>query len=239
MPNITPELVALCVIWYIVFLFSTTCHEAAHALAAKLGGDLTAYHGGQVSLNPLPHIQQAPVGMVVAPLISFFLQGGTWMIGWAQVPFDPRWAERYPRRAAWMALAGPAANFTLMLIAAAGIRIGMALGFLAAPEVIRFPMVTVAAQPEAGFVATFLSVLFVLNLVLGVFNLLPVPPLDGHAGITLLMPERAASRFMEATREGTFQVAGLLVAWYAFGYVFRPLFLLAINLLYPGAGYGS
>jgi Zn-dependent protease len=239
LPNITPELVALCVIWYIVFLFSTTCHEAAHALAAKMGGDLTAYHGGQVSLNPLPHIERAPVGMVAAPLISFFLQGGTWMIGWASAPYDPRWADRYPRRAAWMALAGPAANFALLLIAAAGIRIGMALGYLDSPEVVRFPMVTVATQPEAGFAATFLSVMFVLNLVLGVFNLLPAPPLDGHAGITLLMPERTATRFLEATREGPFQLAGLLVAWYAFGYVFQPVFLVALNLLYPGAGYGS
>lgn len=235
--NLTPELLALCVIWYIVFLFSTTCHEAAHALAAKLGGDLTAYHGGQVSLNPLPHIQRAPVGMVAAPLVSFFLQQGTWMIGWASAPYDPRWADRYPRRAAWMALAGPAANFALVLLAASGIRAGMALGYLDAPEVVRFPMVTVAVQPEAGFAATFLSVMFVLNLVLGTFNLLPVPPLDGHAGITLLMPQPTAVRFLDATREGSFQLVGLVIAWYAYGYVFQRLFLTALNLLYPGAGY--
>jgi len=238
MPNVTPELLALCVIWYIVFLFSTTCHEAAHALAAKLGGDPTAYYGGQVSLNPLPHIQRAPVGMVAAPLISFFLQQGTWMIGWASAPYDAGWADRYPRRAAWMSLAGPAANFALMLAAAAGIRIGMALGYLDSPGVIRFPMVTVATQPEAEFAATFLSVMFVLNLVLGTFNLLPAPPLDGHAGITLLMPERTAARFLDATREGPYQVAGLIVAWYGYGYVFRPIFLTALNLLYPGASYG-
>lgn len=238
MPNITPELVALCVIWYIVFLFSTTCHEAAHALAAKIGGDPTAYQGGQVSLNPVPHIQRAPMGMVAAPLISFFLQQGTWMIGWASAPYDPRWADRYPRRAAWMALAGPGANFSLMLLAGVGIHVGMALGYLERPVVIRFPMVTAAVQPEAGFAATFLSVMFVLNLVLGTFNLLPVPPLDGHAGITLLMPERAGLRFLDATREGGLQVAGLILAWYAFGYLFEPLFLLAINLLYPGANYG-
>jgi len=238
MPNLTPELVALCAIWYIVFLFSTTCHEAAHALAAKIGGDPTAYQGGQVSLNPLPHIQRSPVGMVAAPLVSFFLQGGTWMIGWASAPYDSRWADRYPRRAARMALAGPAANFSLMLLAGVGIHVGMALGYLERPVVVHFPMVTAAAQPEAGFAATFLSVMFVLNLVLGTFNLLPVPPLDGHSGITLLMPERAALRFLDATREGGLQMAGLIVAWYAFGYVFEPLFLLAINLLYPGAHYG-
>jgi len=64
MPSITPELIALGFIWYVVFLFSTTCHEAAHALAAKIGGDPTAAHGGQVSLNPIPHIRRSPVGMV-------------------------------------------------------------------------------------------------------------------------------------------------------------------------------
>jgi hypothetical protein len=56
-------------IYYVVFLFSTTVHEAAHAWAAKLGGDLTAYHGGQVSLDPRPHIQREPFGMVILPLI--------------------------------------------------------------------------------------------------------------------------------------------------------------------------
>ncbi|MGH9724184.1 MAG: site-2 protease family protein, partial [Candidatus Acidiferrales bacterium] len=60
-----PNTLVLGVTWYIVFLFSTTCHEAAHALVAKLGGDETAARGGQVSLNPLPHIMREPFGMVV------------------------------------------------------------------------------------------------------------------------------------------------------------------------------
>ncbi|MBA0083924.1 MAG: hypothetical protein HRJ53_02915, partial [Acidobacteria bacterium Pan2503] len=58
MRNISPELLALGFIWYVVFLFSTTCHEAAHALVAKMGGDETAFLGGQVTLNPVPHIQR-------------------------------------------------------------------------------------------------------------------------------------------------------------------------------------
>ena len=66
----TPDL-ALGAIWYIVFLFSTTCHEAAHALVAKMGGDLTAAEGGQVTLNPIPHIRRSPFGMVVVPIVSF------------------------------------------------------------------------------------------------------------------------------------------------------------------------
>ncbi len=66
MAELQPELIALGFIWYVAFLFSTTCHEAAHALAAKIGGDETAFAGGQVSLNPVPHIQREPWGMVVS-----------------------------------------------------------------------------------------------------------------------------------------------------------------------------
>src|SRR4026208_1476601 len=98
--------------WYLVFLFSTTFHEAAHAWVAKLGGDLTAYHGGQVSLDPRPHIQREPFGMLILPLISTLISGGPF--GVASAPYDPRWAMRYPRRAAWMALAGPTANLGLV-----------------------------------------------------------------------------------------------------------------------------
>ena len=78
----TPDL-ALGAIWYLVFLFSTTCHEAAHALVAKLGGDTTAAEGGQVTLNPIPHIRRSPFGMVVVPILSFLVGG--WMIGWASL----------------------------------------------------------------------------------------------------------------------------------------------------------
>src|SRR5258708_22015470 len=73
MSDLSPELLALGFIWYVAFLFSTTCHEAAHALAAKIGGDDTAFAGGQVSLNPLPHIQREPWGMVVVPILSLII----------------------------------------------------------------------------------------------------------------------------------------------------------------------
>ena len=81
MSEFTPEMLMMGFISYMVFLFSTTCHEASHALVAKLGGDSTAALGGQVSLNPIPHIRRSPFGMVVFPLLSFFLSGGG-MIGW-------------------------------------------------------------------------------------------------------------------------------------------------------------
>src|SRR5690606_2572064 len=90
--------VAHLVVWYLVFVFSTTFHEYAHAYLAFRGGDLTAYEGGVLSLDPLPHIQRSPVGMVIVPLISYIQL--SWMIGWASVPFDPYWGRRYPRRQA-------------------------------------------------------------------------------------------------------------------------------------------
>lgn len=238
MPQFGPEVLALGAIWYLVFLFSTVCHEGAHALVAKLGGDPTAFHGGQVSLNPMPHVMREPIGMVLVPIVSFFLYGGRWMLGWASAPYDPLWAQRYPRRAAWMALAGPAADLVLVLLAAAAIRGGIALGYFRAPESATFTSITQAVDPATtGFAATFLSVFFMLNLILGVFNLLPVPPLDGHAAIALLMPERAARRWLEWTQDATFRLAGLILAWYFFGGMVRYIFPLALSALYPGSNY--
>ena len=73
MNSLTPELLTIGLLQYVVFLLSTTFHEASHAFAAKLGGDLTAFHGGQVTLNPLPHIRREPFGMVVFPLLGLLL----------------------------------------------------------------------------------------------------------------------------------------------------------------------
>ena len=239
LPQLGPEMIALGVIWYVVFLFSTTCHEGAHALAAKWGGDPTAFEGGQVTLSPIPHIRREPFGMVLAPILSYVLYSGGWMIGWASAPYDPSWQQRHPRRAAWMALAGPAANFTLMLLAAAGIRAGMAMGYLRAPETASFTRITEAVEPgAAAFAATLLSILFMLNLVLGTFNLLPVPPLDGNAGITLLMSRSSALRFMEWTQTSGYSMLGLIVAWFVYGRILHYISSFALNLLYPGAGYG-
>jgi Zn-dependent protease len=240
MPEMTPEYVVQGLIWYIVFLFSTTCHEASHSLAAKLGGDLTAFHGGQVTLNPMPHLRREPFGMLLVPILSYVLGG--WMIGWASAPYDPYWQSRYPRRAAWMSLAGPGANFALMIIGALAIRLGMVAGVFQQPQLVRFTGITEAVNPDTAspaltFAAMLVSVLFFQNLLLGTFNLLPVPPLDGSTGITVLMNERMALRFLEFMRDPTFSMVGIIAAWFLFGRLFEPIFTLALNVLYPGAGY--
>lgn len=224
-------------IYYLVFLFSTTLHEAAHAWAAKRGGDLTAYIGGQVSLSPLPHIRREPIGMVLLPLLSVALAG--WPFGFASAPYSPAWALKHPRRAAWMALAGPASNLLLVVLAAGALRLGFAAGLFSAPESVQFGHL---AQAERGglwpAVAFLFSAFFSMNLLLAAFNLLPLPPLDGSGAMPLLFSESSARRYQEFlwTTPGLAWV-GLFVAWKAFDYVFDPIFLGAVNLLYPGVAY--
>ncbi len=231
--------VATGMVYYVVFLFSTTVHEASHAWAAKLGGDLTAYHGGQVTLDPRPHIRREPFGMVILPLLTSLLSG--WPLGYASAPYDPRWALRFPRRAAWMALAGPGANLALMVAAALLLRLGGRVGLFYNPQSISFGHL---AGTDAGAawhtVALVLSVFFSLNLVLLCLNLIPLPPLDGSAAVPLVLHERTAARYQEFLLGSgrSFAFVGMLAAWKLFDVIFHPLFLLAVNLLYPGAHYG-
>ncbi|HKV05750.1 MAG TPA: site-2 protease family protein [Candidatus Acidoferrales bacterium] len=233
-----PDFIALGAIWYIVFLFSTTCHEGAHALVAHVGGDSTAFHGGQASLNPIPHIRRSTFGMVVVPILTYILPPH-WMIGWASAPYDPAWQRRYPRRAAWMALAGPAANFTLVILAAVAIHVGILLGYFRMPSSVGFTHVTEAAVPGvAEFAATFLSILFVLNVLLGTFNLLPIPPLDGHTGVTLLMSEPTALKFLDWTQNQGFGMMGIVLAWALYDKIFDFIFTISLAALYPGSHWG-
>jgi Zn-dependent protease len=178
-------------IWYIVFLFSTVAHEASHGWAAHLGGDPTAYNGGQVTLDPVAHIRRSPFGMVLMPILTFFQMG--WMMGWASTPFDPSWGKRYPRRQALMSLAGPAANFALALIGILLIKLLLAAHVFDVPYRFTFTqLVRQAGEPQAGSVinglAMALSVLVNLNVLLGLFNLLPIPPLDGSSLIERVLP---------------------------------------------------
>jgi Zn-dependent protease len=221
-------------VWYVVFLLSTTCHEAAHAWAAQMGGDLTAFHGGQVSLDPLPHIRREPFGMVLFPILSYITGG--WMMGWASAPYDPYWAQQHARRAAWMSLAGPCANFALAILAGVLIHVGIWSGMLRNPESVSFMHVVQAAGPGIGSgLATFFSLMFSLNLLLGVFNLLPIPPLDGFSVVGIFLSEDAARRFQQfgwSIRSYTF--LGLLLAWRVFEPIFDPIFGFSLRVLYPG-----
>jgi Zn-dependent protease len=234
---VTPDLLVLGLTWFVVFLFSTTLHEASHAFAAYKLGDSTAYEGGQVTLNPLPHIQREPVGMILVPLITFATSQGAWMMGWASAPYNPEWAHRYPRRSALMALAGPLGNLTLVLIAGLLIRLGMAFGVFYAPDRVSFTEITGASVGWAQAVVVPLSILFSLNLILFLFNLLPLPPLDGSAILPMFMSTEMARRYHGFLHQPMFSMLGLLLAWRIFDPIYAPLHLLALRLLYPGLGY--
>lgn len=224
-------------VYYVVFLFSTTVHEAAHAWAAQRGGDLTAYHGGQVSLSPVPHIRREPLGMVLLPLVSVALTG--WPFGFASAPYDPGWAMKYPRRAAWMSLAGPAANLLLVIVAAVMLRVGEAGGLFYAPDTIRFGEVAGTAAGGLWPALTFmLGVFFSVNLLLTAFNLLPFPPLDGSGAVPLLLDDERSRRYQHFVwTTPALGWIGLLIAWQVFDAVFHPVFLTAVSLLYPGVSY--
>jgi len=220
MDSLSPELLFTGFIYYVVFLFSTTCHEASHALVAKLGGDTTAALGGQVSLNPVPHIRRSPFGMVVVPLLSFISFHG--MMGWASAPYDPLWERRHPRRAGWMALAGPAANFTLMILAVIGLRVGNSMHLFYFDPVVG----------PTGLPASILWIFFALNLLLGTFNLLPVPPLDGSAGILVLMSEPQAQSYLDWIRGNNYALAGILVGLFVFQRIFPAIQRVALHIFF-------
>jgi len=237
MEGMGADVVLTGLLWYVVFLFSTTLHEASHAFVALKLGDPTAYEGGQVTLNPWPHIRREIFGTVVVPLISFMLAG--WMIGWASAPYDPRWALRWPRRSAIMSLAGPAANLSLVLVAATLIHVGRAAEVFRPPATLSFTRVVGVYEPAWEGPAMVLSILFTLNLLLFLFNLIPVPPLDGSGALGLVLPESTARSYQQMLwSQPMLSLLGIVIAWNVFDRVFPPLFWLAVGWLYPGVQYG-
>ncbi|PIE90545.1 MAG: hypothetical protein CR997_05505 [Acidobacteria bacterium] len=199
-------------LWGFAFIFSTTVHEASHGYVAKLGGDLTAYSAGQVSLNPLPHIKREPFGMVLFPVLSFIFYGGGWMLGWASVPYDPAWAARHPRKSAWMALAGPVSNLCIFIVSFLLLKLGLDSGLL------------ISAADTASVKQTIAELLYImaqLNLILAIFNLIPFPPMDGSEAILLLVPEERANDFrMKIQSLGMF---GFFIAIVVFSSVYAPI----------------
>jgi len=221
---------------YLMFVFSTTCHEAAHAFVAARGGDPTAYAGGHVTLDPTPHIRRSPFGMVIIPVVSYLYNG--WMMGWASVPVNPQWGRAHPRRAALMSLAGPASNLLLATFAFVALRLLMEGGYLTRPSG-PIGLSEIAVLPEGvnprsalGFGARFLSILLGLNVMLGLFNLVPLPPLDGASVAEGAAPKATAPFFKLLREVPGIDILGLLAAWTLFGYVATPALGWVVRLLY-------
>jgi Zn-dependent protease len=138
-----------------------------------------------------------------------------------------------------MSLAGPTANFALMMIALAAVRIGIVFNYFSPPDHISFTHTVEAVNAgSAVYAAKFISILFSLNLLLFLFNLLPFPPLDGSGVIPLFLPENPARRYLAyIRRQPMLALGGMYLAWKFFGFLYSPVQLFVINLLYPELRY--
>jgi Zn-dependent protease len=176
-----------------VLLFSLTFHEAAHAFVAYRRGDDTARLAGRLTLNPIPHID--PIGTIILPLVLIISNAG-FIIGAAKpVPVDSRNLHNPRRDMLAVALSGPASNFLL----AAGFFVLVQVSYLVGLDPLAFNQFTFELDfGVAGFISAILKLGVLYNLVLGGFNLLPVPPLDGSSILFHFLPPKAnyfAARF--------------------------------------------
>jgi Zn-dependent protease len=197
------QLVQTLAIYALPVLFAITLHEAAHGYVARHFGDMTAHAQGRISLNPGRHVDL--VGTVIVPIVILLLSAGKFLFGWAKpVPVNYS-ALRKPRQhMAWVAAAGPGANLLMALLWALILRgaVGMTSRADAWLEVAQhggvLGMVDAVMRHGSG-VAEFLvgvsAAGVLVNLILMLLNLLPIPPLDGGRIVTSLLPRRAAWGF--------------------------------------------
>jgi Zn-dependent protease len=175
-------------IWAIPVLFAITVHETAHGWVASQLGDHTAKMMGRLTLNPVKHID--PVGTVLVPALLYFASAG-FIFGWAKpVPINFS-ALRSPKTdMLWVAIAGPGANLL------------MAIGWLI--------VVAIANTANIPFLVLMGGAGIFINLLLAIFNLLPIPPLDGGRVVSSLLPGRLSYQYDQLEPYGLFILVGLL-----------------------------
>tara|TARA_Y100000758_G_scaffold152351_1_gene108142 strand:- start:1675 stop:2310 length:636 start_codon:yes stop_codon:yes gene_type:complete len=196
LPDIGQSLIILAVL-----LFSLTVHEMAHALTADWYGDPTARRLGRISLNPAVHVD--PVGTIMLPLLG--LLAGGFVFGWAKpVPVNPANLKNHRRDFLVIAAAGPASNILMAIVASQ--LLGLVPGGLGASEGV------------PGVLATFGFAMVQLNLLLAVFNMLPVPPLDGGNVLAGVLPEAIAASYDRLVRPYGFVI---LIVLMATGWLYR------------------
>jgi Zn-dependent protease len=193
-------------IWVIPVLLAITLHEAAHGWMASKFGDHTARMMGRVTLNPVKHID--PVGTIVVPLALLIMSTG-FIFGWAKpVPINFN-ALRSPKSGMiWVALAGPGANLI------------MAIGWI----FIAILSINIPVMLKMAGAGIF------INILLAVFNLLPIPPLDGSRVISALLPNPLAYKYNQLERYGFLILIGLMFIG-GFSYIVWPIVGLALSSL--------
>ena len=208
-------------IQFAVLLFSLSIHEASHAWMADRFGDHTARDQGRITINPIAHID--PIGTVLFPLLQFFTNFP--LIGWAKpVPTDPLQLRNPRRDQIFISLAGPASNllagctaFVLLVI--------LKVSWSEARGFIEF-MTSIGRIPGNGSVlAPVLGILYyamIINLLLAIFNFIPIPPLDGHWILYGLLPASAAATLERIGSYG-FIILYALMLMGAFGFILMPV----------------
>lgn len=202
------------VIWAIPVLFAITLHEYAHGWVAMRLGDKTAYMLGRVTLNPFAHID--PLGTVILPVVCLAL--GNFIFGWAKpVPVDWRNLKKPRRDAALVAIGGPIANLLMAIGWTIVAKISLVLHQSGSPNAIFF-----IYMGHAGIV---------INLVLMVLNLIPIPPLDGSRVVSSLLPPKWAFVYGRIEPYGFFILIGLLVLGVLPFLLGKPVAILQASLL--------
>jgi Zn-dependent protease len=207
------------VLAFIGLLLALTVHEAAHAWAASRLGDPTARLQGRLSLNPAVHID--PIGTVMLPLLAFAMNAP--IIGWAKpVPVDGRYLKNFRRDFMWIALAGPASNVLLAILASLLLR---------AMPLLPVSVGTISiVEPLLQFAYGF----FRVNILLAMFNMIPVPLLDGSNVVAALLPPRLAYQWDQVRPYGIFVLYGLMLTG-ILGMLISPPSALLQELLLPRA----
>ena len=214
MGNLTPEALALGLTQFVVLLFSLSVHESAHAWTALRQGDTTAQGLGRISLNPLVHID--PIGTVAMPLLMIFT--GVPLLGWAKpTPVDPRHFKNLRRGQIIVSGAGPVSNLILALIFTAALFV--AVRMLPGP---------LQEQP----LAKLLIIGIQLNVSLTLFNLVPLPPLDGSHVLEWALPNGLGHRYMAAVAPYGGLILLALVMTGALFTVLGPVQNLVLGVLY-------
>lgn len=213
------------ILYMVALIFSLSVHESAHAWMSNRFGDDLARSQGRISLNPASHVD--PIGTLLFPAIAFFTHAP--LIGWAKpTPVNPlRWRNKRVANF-WVSAAGAISNFIIAIIAGIGIRALYALGITDGLEL----------TPGSSIIATgafeLLLTFFILNVSLGVFNLLPIPPLDGSKVLQSILPESLEAGFETLERFG-FILLFIAVFTGVLGVIFGIVMPLAWALVFIGA----
>jgi Zn-dependent protease len=219
------------ILWFVVFLFSLSCHEASHALTSEWFGDYTGRYQGRISLNPMVHID--PIGTILIPLMGF-MNGGFAMFGWAKpVQTNPLLWRDKTKANIMVSAAGPISNFIIASVAFAAIKIMLMTGVVMPAYSGHFDIVSPVPPGSAlmSGVTKLLSIMLTLNVTLGVFNLLPVPPLDGSHVLESLLPYEMAKAYEQIRPYGFILLLALL--WTpVLGWIIGPVYQLVGFLLF-------